>query len=784
MKYFRYVFVLILFCFCLYDVNAETIKTINSKKDNISWIDNDNSNSINNGDDISIEYKNGITEYNANQQFNVLKVDGEYTYLFAKYNLNIGTYNVNSSVKKGITAPSIKAWVGNDVINYGTVTLNELNSNLEQWLTDYKNILYEDYGINVETISLLSKSDAIDYLLLSSSIDDTAFKYNSDKYSNTSYWLADMYDTNSRYFINGENNTISKQDDGYSGIRPVIKVKTKDISNININYVKPNNITLIDKDICLNINDTRQCFSYLKKGKNNTAYYFSKYNLNVGLYYNQDKKIGLQDSSIRAWVDTSIPNYGRTSYNSGIGYFKDYKDRIFNSGYNIISIDYLNKSDAIDNYNLTSFNAENYNSITTAFNDNKFSLVYAYTTYWLKDSYKSDYNYYINAENKIGVANDVSGLRPVIELASLDITDSNSFDKGNIEYNDESNTIKVNADYGYALDKLYILNSNGEYLEYSKNSDNTYNINNDINSNINISATFKAINYKFINSNNLIYQENDLEFEVDALDDMIDKLYVDNNLLDSSNYTISNSKIIINKNYLNSLNDNDYTLKVVFKNGTSNKIDFKVNKIYTIKFNYDNNVDFTTPSIKVNKNDSNDLIIKAKLGYKITSIMIDDVECIDKLNDNKLNISNIIKNTNIIIKSSAVSYEFISGMESLFTNKDMVFKLNGPLELFDELYINDSIVGKDNYKLENGSTIIKINKEYLNDFKEGTYTLKVTYKNNTSAITTFNIKTEKESNILNPLTYDNAHKYIIFSSLSLILLVVLIVTAKKNKNRK
>ena len=97
-----------------------------------------------------------------------------------------------------------------------------------------------------------------------------------------------MYDSSNKYFINGEDNTLGIQSSGYSGIRPVIKVKTKYLNEVKLNYIKSQNITTSNNEICLKISDTTQCFIFLKKGKNNTNYYFSKYNLNVGLYSNKD----------------------------------------------------------------------------------------------------------------------------------------------------------------------------------------------------------------------------------------------------------------------------------------------------------------------------------------------------------------------------------------------------------------------------------------------------------------------------------------------------------------
>ena len=132
MKKIKYLIMIMLgsYIFFLYDVHAETIKTTKNGTANITWNDIDKSNSINTGDEFSVVYKSGISTFNATQDFIVIKNEGEYTYLLAMYNLNIGSYKINPDVKEGITQSSIRAWVSNDVINYGTVSLDEVNSNL------------------------------------------------------------------------------------------------------------------------------------------------------------------------------------------------------------------------------------------------------------------------------------------------------------------------------------------------------------------------------------------------------------------------------------------------------------------------------------------------------------------------------------------------------------------------------------------------------------------------------------------------------------------------------
>lgn len=595
---------------------SNIIVSDNTETNSMNVNDNDNSNSISTFDTICVKSNHKATEEGAekykDQLFEVVKNDGKYTYLLASYNLNVGTYKLYSDCLENITDTEVRAWMGNNETNYGPVTGNELNDNLQTYFDNYKNILNNDYNLKVEDIGLLSREDAINYLTLTTSSGGTAYNENKkNEFGNTSYWIKDT-ENSERYFINGSNNTIDKQvNSEYSGVRPVIKVLTKNLKlESYVRYVKPS-VNYSDDEIYLNISDTnnneiKQYFNFLKTDDSG-SYYFSKYNLNVGTYYNSAKALGIQDESIKAWDSKGSTNYGRTSYKSAEAYFQDYKTRLFNSGYNIISIDYLSKSDATNKYSLTSFATTDPNSTATAFSNSKYANLYANTTYWLKDESTTGYHYYVNTANSIGVANDVSGLRPVIKIASLDITNPEKFEHGTIELEKQSQSVHIIAkpEDGYEVDKLFILDSNGQYLNYT-GSDNNYYFNWNEEDDVNVSATFKTIGYKFINGNNQTYTDSALQFEVDAPNSMIGKVYVNDEQLDSTNYVVEGTKIKLNKDYLITLEDNTYSLKVKFKNGTSDEVNFKVEKMNTVTF-------------KINIDDDNeDKTEKIKYGNKVT----------------------------------------------------------------------------------------------------------------------------------------------------------------------
>ena len=175
-----------------------------------------------------------------------------------------------------------------------------------------------------------------------------------------------------------------------------------------------------------------------------------------------------------------------------------------------------------------------------------------------------------------------------------------------MEKQSQSVHIIAKPEEGYEVDQLFILDSNGQYLDYT-GSDNNYYFNWNEEDDVNVSATFKTIGYKFINGNNQTYTDSALQFEVDAPNSMIGKVYVNDEQLDSTNYVVEDTKIKLNKDYLITLKDNTYSLKVKFKNGTSDEVNFKVKKTNTVnhKTNDDDNEDKTQKAENLEENTMN-----------------------------------------------------------------------------------------------------------------------------------------------------------------------------------
>ena len=84
-------------------------------------------------------------------------------------------------------------------------------------------------------------------------------------------------------------------------------------------------------------------------------------------------------------------------------------------------------------------------------------------------------------------------------------------------------------------------------------------------------------------------------------------------------------------------------------------------------------------------------------------------------------------------------YEIIEGQNQTYTNSDLEFTFSGELDLFHRILINNVEIGETNYSKLSGSTIINLKSEYLDTLENGTYTLRIEYKDGGYAETTFKV---------------------------------------------
>ena len=139
---------------------------------------------------------------------------------------------------------------------------------------------------------------------------------------------------------------------------------------------------------------------------------------------------------------------------------------------------------------------------------------------------------------------------------------------------------------------------------------------------------------------------------------------------------------------------------------------------------------------------------------------------------------------------SPKEYKFTEGANQIYTideSKNAIFRIDADFSLFDgKLYIDGILVDAKNYKAVSGSTVITLNKEYVDTLSVGEHTIKVEFSDGGSATTKFEVKakqvnTEKTEDITNPQTGDNIGTYIILSIISVLGIATTIVINNKKK---
>ena len=140
-------------------------------------------------------------------------------------------------------------------------------------------------------------------------------------------------------------------------------------------------------------------------------------------------------------------------------------------------------------------------------------------------------------------------------------------------------------------------------------------------------------------------------------------------------------------------------------------------------------------------------------------------------------------------------YKVIEGANQIYTkseSKNAIFKIDAEYSLFEnsgKVYIDGVLIDAKNYKAESGSTVITLNKDYVDSLSAGEHTIKVEFNDGGAATTNFEVKvkqvnTEKTENIANPQTGDNimAHFKTFAVSVLGIITVIVINNKKKREN--
>ena len=251
------------------------------------------------------------------------------------------------------------------------------------------------------------------------------------------------------------------------------------------------------------------------------------------------------------------------------------------------------------------------------------------------------------------------------------------------------------------------------------------------------------------------------------------------------------------------------------KTATGNEIEITVDEEKTVEVSY-KKIPFTITveevtgatvnpdgTVTVGYGDNKDFTITANTGYKLVKVLVNDVE--KALDGNTLKLKNITSNMKIKVVVEKIEYKVIEGAEQTYTIKEDTearFRIDADYSLFNnKVYVDNVLVDSSNYTSKSGSTIIVLNKDYVDTLAVGEHTLKVAFADGGEAETTFTIakkaennnnnenntpskpedKEEMKDNGSNPKTGDNIMLYVAIASMSIIGLVATTIVAKKKK---
>lgn len=267
-----------------------------------------------------------------------------------------------------------------------------------------------------------------------------------------------------------------------------------------------------------------------------------------------------------------------------------------------------------------------------------------------------------------------------------------------------------------------------------------------------------------------------------------------------------------------------YMIDKVLVNGiektvTGNEIEITVDEEKTVEVGY-KKIPFTITVeevtgatvdpdglVTVSYGDNKDFTITANTGYKLVKVLVNDVE--KALDGNTLKLKNITSNMKIKVVVEKIEYKVIEGAEQTYTiteDTEARFRIDADYSLFNnKVYVDNVLVDSSNYTSKSGSTIIVLNKDYVDTLAVGEHTLKVAFADGGEAETTFTIarkaennnsnennnenkipskpenKEEMKDNSLNPKTGDNIMLYVAIASMSIIGLGATTIVAKKKK---
>jgi len=229
--------------------------------------------------------------------------------------------------------------------------------------------------------------------------------------------------------------------------------------------------------------------------------------------------------------------------------------------------------------------------------------------------------------NNVDVTNDVTNSKLTINNITADTTVSVTYKMIRFDVNTTSGsngtitggaTVNYNADYtitltpdtGYEIDTVSV---NGVDVTSSV-TDNKLVLKNILEDKM-VKVTYKTSSYKFIEGMNQEFKDDDMVFKTDGPLSIVDKVYVNDEELDSSKYTLKSGSTIITilKDYLTTLSDATYNLKITYTNGSEATTTFVV-KASTPASANTNNQATTNNTVSVNPQTSDTIMISVIIG--------------------------------------------------------------------------------------------------------------------------------------------------------------------------
>ena len=170
-------------------------------------------------------------------------------------------------------------------------------------------------------------------------------------------------------------------------------------------------------------------------------------------------------------------------------------------------------------------------------------------------------------------------------------------------------------------------------------------------------------------------------------------------------------------------------------------------KTYTLSINTENATVNVPSNISVEYGENKEIEIIPNFGYKVTSVLVNNVEKVSSIVNDKLLLNNIKKNVVVNIIAEKIIYPCILGNGQTYLKGSNIFpyfEFDADMILFDFINIDGNTVDLENYSIKQGSTIVMFTKDYWESLSVGVHTLDVFYRDGGISTAKFIVK-EKEN---------------------------------------